>query len=96
MRRLVRLAVNGALTIVALYTLLAALGFIQGPMQGWKPSRLAIDIDPDAPTPQEMAESLNTHWLTFDQWHCRNVCAASKIVCRYRMCQDVPGVRRWD
>ncbi|KAF2251337.1 hypothetical protein BU26DRAFT_563279 [Trematosphaeria pertusa] len=48
------------------------------------------------PAPEEIAESLNTFWMSFDFDHCRNVCEASRIACRLRHCEQVPGVREWD
>ncbi|EAT89961.1 hypothetical protein HBH56_021970 [Parastagonospora nodorum] len=53
---------------------------------------------PRAPSPQEIAASMNTHWDTWEEAeeHCKNICEASWIACRLRQCEDVPGVRRPD
>ncbi|KAF1968890.1 hypothetical protein BU23DRAFT_255153 [Bimuria novae-zelandiae CBS 107.79] len=54
------------------------------------------DVGNDKPTPQQIAESLNTVWLSYDLDHCRNVCEASRVACRLRDCWQVPGVKTWD
>ncbi|KAF2679194.1 hypothetical protein K458DRAFT_394102 [Lentithecium fluviatile CBS 122367] len=57
-----------------------------------RPQEVTVD---NKPSPQEIAESLNTYWLSWDQDHCRNVCEASRKACWMRDCRLVPGVRQW-
>ncbi|KAF2437584.1 hypothetical protein P171DRAFT_491926 [Karstenula rhodostoma CBS 690.94] len=52
--------------------------------------------DPEKPSPQKIAESLNTLWLSYDLDHCRNVCEASRVACRLRDCWYVEGVKGWN
>ncbi|KAK7190331.1 hypothetical protein PSPO01_03306 [Paraphaeosphaeria sporulosa] len=59
----------------------------------------ASDVDsaePEKLSPQKIAESLNTLWLSYDLDHCRNVCEASRVACRLRDCWYVQGVKSWD
>ncbi|KAF2635211.1 hypothetical protein P280DRAFT_473951 [Massarina eburnea CBS 473.64] len=52
--------------------------------------------DDGKPTPQDIAESLNTIWLSFDFDHCRNVCLVSRVACKLKGCIGVPGTKNWD
>ncbi|KAF9732598.1 hypothetical protein PMIN06_009494 [Paraphaeosphaeria minitans] len=56
----------------------------------------AESAGPEKSSPQEIAESLNTLWLSYDLDHCRNVCEASRVACRLRDCWYVEGVKSWD
>ncbi|KAF2123370.1 hypothetical protein P153DRAFT_371695 [Dothidotthia symphoricarpi CBS 119687] len=48
----------------------------------------------ERPSPQEMAESMNTYWDMWDEDHCKHVCETSWTACLLRQCDQVPGVRR--
>ncbi|KAF1948758.1 hypothetical protein CC80DRAFT_556014 [Byssothecium circinans] len=66
-------------------------------------SLLIADAKPPPPPPvdngpsmQDIAESLNTFWLSYDFDHCRNVCMVSRVACKLRGCVGVPGTKAWD
>ncbi|KAF1849083.1 uncharacterized protein K460DRAFT_278150 [Cucurbitaria berberidis CBS 394.84] len=58
------------------------------------PKPQVFDDSERKPSPQEIAESMNTLWDQWDEDHCKNVCEASWIACRLRHCDDRPDVRK--
>ncbi|PVI05449.1 hypothetical protein DM02DRAFT_610734 [Periconia macrospinosa] len=58
--------------------------------------KIPVVIEDKGPRIQDIAQSFNTYWNSWDPDHCRNICTASKRACQLWDCADVPGVKQWD